>query len=86
MAGNDMAGEGISRRLQEAIERLQQDVTRVEVWAGALSGFLKPVPSYDADQKHMLPPQNQQGLRDMGQEAPSAPALNRGFWLPPDDA
>jgi hypothetical protein len=55
MANHDPAGDGITLRLQEAIDRLQEDVTRVEIWAGALSGFLKPVPRYETDEKHALP-------------------------------
>ena len=68
MAKNEAAGEGATRRLQEAIDRLQEDVTRVEIWAGAVSGFLKPVPSYEAEQQHMLPsrdgsPKSAEGTR-----------------------
>jgi hypothetical protein len=55
MASNEPAGDTVTR-LQEAIDRLQEDVRRVEVWAGALSGFLKPVPGYDdEEQRHVLP-------------------------------
>jgi hypothetical protein len=42
------AGEAIvAKRLQEALERLRDDVARVEIWAGALGCFAEPVPDYD---------------------------------------
>ena len=39
-------GEKIARNLQQAIERLQDDIERVELWAGALGCFTKPIPEY----------------------------------------
>lgn len=57
MAATDPAGEGIARRLQEAVDRLHEDIRRVEIWAGAMSGFAQPVPGYDQDPpRHVLPP------------------------------
>jgi hypothetical protein len=53
MGPREPAEAGITRRLQEAIDRLQADVKRVEIWAGALSGFLQPVPEYDADTRRL---------------------------------
>ena len=40
------AGEKIARNLRLAVERLQDDLTRVELWAGALGSFTKPIPDY----------------------------------------
>lgn len=40
------AGETIARNLRQAVERLQDDLTRVELWAGALGSFTKPIPDY----------------------------------------
>lgn len=59
MANNELAGDTVTLRLQEAIDRLQEDVKRVEIWAGALSGFLKPVPDYDGQQQHHMLPQGE---------------------------
>ena len=42
------AKELIARELQEAVERLQADIARVEFWADALGGFAKPIATYDA--------------------------------------
>ena len=62
MRSKSPAGDTVTVRLQEAIDRLQEDVRRVEIWAGALSGFLEPVPGYDAeDQRHMLPSAERRG-------------------------
>ena len=46
MAAIEPAGEKIVRNLQQAIERLQDDIARVELWAGALGCFTKPIPDY----------------------------------------
>jgi len=48
------AAEEINERLQDAIDGLRKDVTRVEVWATALGTFSKPVPDYQPDEKHRL--------------------------------
>ncbi len=59
MAALEPAGDRIVQHLREAVERLQDDVARVELWAGALGCFAKPVPDYDPAQsqlnKFMLP-------------------------------
>jgi hypothetical protein len=47
-------GDQAVERLQEAIEQLQKDVVRVEVWAAALTGFSKPVPDYQPNDDFML--------------------------------
>jgi hypothetical protein len=39
--------ERIARQLMDAVERLQYDIARVELWASALGGFSQPVPDYD---------------------------------------
>ena len=39
----------ITERLHDAIEGLRTDVTRVEIWATALSTFTQPVPDYRTD-------------------------------------
>ncbi len=51
------AGEQIVQKLRQAIARLEDDMARVELWAGALNGFAKPVPGYDHGQTRFdLPP------------------------------
>jgi hypothetical protein len=48
MAALGSARELIARELQQAVDRLQQDIARVEFWADALGGFAKPIPDYEA--------------------------------------
>jgi hypothetical protein len=47
MAGIEPAGEKIARHLQEAVKQLHDDIARVELWAGALGCFARPIPDYD---------------------------------------
>jgi hypothetical protein len=50
MSAHGPAGETIVRNLQQAMERLQIDIARVELWADALDCFTKPIPDYDHGQ------------------------------------
>jgi hypothetical protein len=45
----------IARHLDDAIDRLNEDLERVEIWTAALSAFLEPVPGYDSSQRFVLP-------------------------------
>jgi hypothetical protein len=42
------AAEPAKERLQEAIDRLRNDIDRVEFWADALDRLTQPVPVYQA--------------------------------------
>ena len=50
-----VGGDKISERLQESLARLRTDIDHVELWAGALEGFSRPIPEYDAE-RYSLPP------------------------------
>ena len=54
MARKNTGPDGISEKLHEAIDGLRKDVTRVEIWATALSTFAQPVPDYRPDPKYQL--------------------------------
>ena len=54
MSARDPARDEISKRLNEAIDGLRKDVTRVEVWATALGTFAEPVPDYQPNEKFEL--------------------------------
>ena len=54
MARKTSGPDGISEKLHEAIDGLRKDVTRVEIWATALSTFAKPVPEYQPNAKYEL--------------------------------
>lgn len=46
----------ITRNLIEALDRLHQELERVELWTAALTCFLRPAPAYQPGEQHMLPP------------------------------
>ncbi len=46
MSAIEPAGDKIVRNLQESLEALRRDISRVELWAGALGTFAKPIPDY----------------------------------------
>jgi len=48
------APQEIAQNLGEAIERLQEDISRVEMWAAALSCFAQPVPDYSPTDEYLL--------------------------------
>jgi hypothetical protein len=48
------AEEMIVHNLIEALERLRQDLDRVELWTGALGCFQQPVPTYEANSRYLL--------------------------------
>jgi hypothetical protein len=53
------ATKALSRNLQAAIERVRQDVERVEFWAEAVVGFSQPVPDYDRNKGNVWIPSEQ---------------------------
>jgi hypothetical protein len=53
-----VATDALARHLHAAIERVREDMAKVEFWADAVTGFTEPVPDYDAkDVKVWLPPE-----------------------------
>jgi hypothetical protein len=45
----------IMRNLVDALERLQEDLERVELWTSALGQFNHPIPEYRPSDQHLLP-------------------------------
>jgi hypothetical protein len=41
------ANDALTRHLLEAVDRVRDDVEKVEFWADAVAGFSKPVPKYE---------------------------------------
>ena len=62
----------VAEKLQDALDRLQNDVRRVEIWAGALTGFTQPVPDYAPEslEKHRLGQPDQNAARGEQQPPP----------------
>jgi len=48
--------DAIVRNLVEAMEKLRDDLDRMELWAAALDCFQHPVPDYRPDDAHILDP------------------------------
>jgi|HubBroStandDraft_6_1064221.scaffolds.fasta_scaffold1803424_1 hypothetical protein len=53
MFGREPSGE-IRRRLYEALDRLEKDITSIEILAGALKGFTQPIPDYEPNNDNLL--------------------------------
>jgi len=53
----EQAEELIVRNLIEALERLREDLDRMELWAAMLDSFRHPVPEYRPGDQHLLEPQ-----------------------------
>jgi hypothetical protein len=49
------AEDMIVRNLIEALNRLREDLDRVELWTGALEHFQHPAPEYRPDGEYLLP-------------------------------
>ena len=45
----------IVRNLVQALERLHEDLDRVELWTAALNCFQRPVPDYQSGERYLLP-------------------------------
>jgi hypothetical protein len=54
------AEDAIVRNLIEALERLKEDLDRVELWTCALGRFDRPIPDYRPSDQHLLPDRKSQ--------------------------
>ena len=52
------ASDTIVKNLVEALNRLQADLDRVELWTAALISFRDPPPEYRPGGDYVLPPRN----------------------------
>jgi len=52
------AEDTIVRNLIEALERLQEDLDRMELWATVLGSFQNPVPDYKPSDRYLLQPKS----------------------------
>ncbi len=63
MSDKGDAAKAVTRNLHAAIERVREDVSKVEFWADAVSGFTQPVPDYNSgDAKIWLPEEQAKSL------------------------
>jgi hypothetical protein len=49
----------LARHLHDAIERVREDMEKVEFWADAVSGFSEPVPDYSPEDATVWLPSEQ---------------------------
>jgi hypothetical protein len=59
----ESAENAIVRNLVQALEQLQEDLERVELWTSALGQFNRPVPEYRPSDQHLLPRHDSQRAR-----------------------
>jgi hypothetical protein len=64
--------EDIVRKLETAIDRLNDDFERVEFWAAALNAFLQPIPRYEVPDSEFLLGHKEQAETDV-MEPPKRP-------------
>jgi len=51
--------------LIESLQRLHEDLDKVELWIGALKSFQNPVPDYQPSERYLLrPPQGHPARRN----------------------
>jgi hypothetical protein len=55
MADQPFGRDKIERNLHEAIEQLQDDLARIQLWASALGSFSQPIPDYRPGNDFVLP-------------------------------
>jgi hypothetical protein len=53
------AEDMIVHNLIEALQRLREDLDRVELWTAALGCFQKPVPTYEPNNRYLLSARSQ---------------------------
>jgi hypothetical protein len=53
---SDQAEDVIVHNLIDALERLREELDRVELWAAALGHFQQPIPDYQPRNDYTLPP------------------------------
>ena len=72
MSETEAANDAVTRNLMEAIERVRDDVEKVEFWAGAVAGFARPLPDYDPNEASVwLPAEQASTLRSRMGESKS---------------
>jgi len=57
------AEDVIVRNLIETVDRLQENLDRVELWSVVLDCFQSPSPDYERSNRYILPPSRQAEMR-----------------------
>jgi hypothetical protein len=61
MAMQKEPSDTVITNLVEALNRLQDDLDRVELWTAALISFQEPAPDYNPGRDYVLPPRDDSG-------------------------
>lgn len=80
MGDKAVATDALARHLHAAIERLREDMAKVEFWADAVTSFSEPVPDYDPKNVTVwLPPEQATRISSSARktEAPQKPSKKR---------
>jgi len=65
------AANQVARQLHAAIDRVREDMAKVEFWADAVTGFSEPVPDYEPkDVNVWLPSEQARRISPTGQDVP----------------
>jgi hypothetical protein len=59
MSEQRAAANEVVRHLHNAIERVREDMKKVEFWADAVTGFAEPVPTYEPEDVNVWTPLEQ---------------------------
>src|SRR5215210_1765712 len=54
----------VTRRLEQAVDRVGKDAQKSKILAAALCGFAQPVPDYELLRQHLLRPCERDGSQD----------------------
>jgi len=66
----------VTRRLEQAVDRVGKDAQKSKILAAAMCGFAQPVPDYELLRQHLLRPCE----RDGGQDASRKPTVWQNFF------
>jgi hypothetical protein len=74
MTMRGVASDALARHLHAAIERVREDMEKVEFWADAMTGFSEPVPDYEAnDVTVWVPPEQATRISSIAQDRSRRP-------------
>jgi hypothetical protein len=69
-----VATDALARHLHAAIERVREDMEKVEFWADAMTSFSEPVPDYEADDvKVWVPPEQAKRISSIARDTSQRP-------------
>ena len=73
MRSNEPLVREIAKNLDKAIDRLNEDLERVEIWTAALGACLEPVPGYESAYENFLLPRAEPKHESPEYERPKRP-------------